>query len=33
MLELSRKPRATFFKSFLTPEECEALIALVRLLS
>ena len=30
MLELSWKPRSTFLKGFLTPEECEALIALVR---
>ena len=30
MLELSWKPRSTFLKGFLTPEECEALIALAR---
>ena len=30
MVELSWRPRATLFKSFLTPEECESLIALVR---
>lgn len=33
MLELSWKPRSTFLKGFLTPEECETLIALVRPLS
>jgi hypothetical protein len=31
MVELSWKPRATVFKNFLSAEECELLIALVRL--